>query len=124
MAKVFYNIDVKIDIVSEELEGDLTHVVYQLNFKNDQYGKAKSQASMASLRRGTSSCQLDTNLPIKSDIFFELFPFHVVFNFDLQIVSIGDGLNRAMTHSIGESVKDVFNLVRPMVTFTWDNVSN
>jgi len=122
VAKVFYNLDVKIDILSEEMEGDLTHVIYQLNFENEQFSKAKSQASMGSLRRLNASHIVDKQLPIKSEIFFELFPFHVVFNEAMAIISIGEGLGRALTHCQGESIKDIFNLIRPMVPFTWSNV--
>lgn len=70
--------DVKIDVLSDTVEGELTHVVFQLYFKNDQFIKESQQssASMASLRHNTR--HLDASLPIRSEIFFELFPFHVV----------------------------------------------
>ena len=101
----------------------MTHVVYQLHFKNDQftYSNQKSSASMTSMRRINS--HIDTSLPIKSEIFFELFPFHVAFKKSMEIISIGDGLNQALTHAQGESIKDLFNLVRPLVAFTWENVN-
>ncbi len=75
---------------------------------------------MSSIRRASQF--VDQQLPIKSEIFFELFPFHVVFNESMTIISLGEGLGRAMTHCQGESIKDIFNLVRPMVSFSWDNV--
>jgi hypothetical protein len=70
--------------LSDIQEGELTHVVFQLFFKNEQYEKftSKSNASMASLRH--NSRQLDANLPIRSEIFFELFPFHVVMIYNLK----------------------------------------
>lgn len=99
----------------------MTHVVFQLHFENEVYTKsnARSNVSMASLRR---SSHLDTSLPIKSEIFFELFPFHVVFRENMEITSIGDGLNQALSHAVGESMKDLFNLVRPLMNFNWENV--
>ncbi len=101
----------------------MTHVVFQLHFENEQYNKsnARSNASLASLRKNS---HLDTSLPIKSEIFFELFPFHVVFKESMEITSIGDGLNQALEHAVGESMKDLFNLVRPLMNFTWENVNN
>lgn len=124
VAKVFYNLDVSIDVLSEELEGDTTHVIFKLNFENGEYDKMieRSNASMTSIRKSQAHAEV-TALPIKSEIFFELFPFHIVFKTNLEIVSIGCGLNQAMTHSYGESIKDLFNLNRPLVSFTWENVS-
>ncbi len=120
---MFYNLDVVIDVLSEDLEGDTTHVVFKLNFENTEFDKvvSKSNASMTSIRKSQAHSEA-TALPIKSEIFFNLFPFHIVFKPSLEIISIGEGLNQAMTHSCGESIKDLFNLNRPLVSFTWDNV--
>ena len=77
MGKVFYNIEIKIDVLSDKQEGELTHVVFQLFFKNDQYEKFhnKSSVSLSSLKRAK---RLDLNQTLNMDIFFELFAFHVV----------------------------------------------
>ena len=121
---MFYNIDVKIDVMSDLSEGDMTHVIFQLNFKNDQYTIHQSSTSMQSMRKSHSRVNLDADLPIKSEVFCDLFPFHVVFKHNMEIISIGDGLNQAMTHCLGESMKDLFNLIRPLISFTWENVNN
>ena len=73
---MFYNLDVKIELISEEQDGDVTDIVFQLFFKNDQYEKFqnRSSASMLSLRQK----KVKIDLPIKMEQFFELFPFHVV----------------------------------------------
>ena len=63
------------------------------------------------------------NLDIKSEIFFELFPFHIVFKRNLDIVSVGEGLTKVLKHAEGESIKDVFQLARPLIAFTWEGVS-
>ena len=57
---MFYNIDVKIELVSEEQDGDVTDIVFQLFFKNDQYEKFhnKSSVSLSSLKRAK---RLDLN---------------------------------------------------------------
>ena len=74
---MFYNLDVKIELVSEEQDGDVTDIVFQLFFKNDQFEKFhnKSSVSLSSLKRAK---RLDLNQTLNIDIFFELFPFHVV----------------------------------------------
>lgn len=118
VGKMFYKRNVEIDILSEREELDLNHVVLLLKFENKEYQNVTK-----------SSCMFEeylhnalANLSIKSDIFFELFPFHIVFKRNLEILSIGDGLKTAIKHAEGESMKEVFNLVRPLVSFTWDNV--
>ncbi len=74
---MFYNLDVKIELISEEQDGDVTDIVFQLFFKNDQYERFhnKSSVSLSSLRKAK---RLDLNQTLNIDIFFELFPFHVV----------------------------------------------
>ena len=62
------------------------------------------------------------HLQISSEVFFELFPFHMVFKRSMMIVSIGEGLQTAMKNIVHESVKDVFHLHRPLLPFTWDTV--
>ena len=66
--------------------------------------------------------QLD-NLDIRSDTFFELFPFHIVFNKHLTIRSIGAGLKAVMPHFEGQAIDEMFILTRPLIEFTLENVS-
>ena len=47
-----------------------------------------------------------------------------VFNKNLEVISIGDGLSQAMKNTEGERITDLFNLVRPLVSFTWENVED
>lgn len=60
--------------------------------------------------------------PIKSKIFLDLFPFYVLVNRKLEISSMGDSINECVKGAIGECINDVFNLVRPYIPFTWDDV--
>ena len=117
VGKVFYNVNVEIEVLSEKQEMDLQHVVFELRFENTQYKKLTSSTNSDSSFQSVGS-----NLPIKSEIFFELFPFHVVFKKDLEIISVGDSLKQAMKHAENESIRDVFNLVRPLMNLTWENV--
>ena len=122
VGKVFYNLDVKIDVLSENQENDLVHVIYKLNFKNDQYNQAISTSNVSSSSRNFINSHAE-NLNITSETFFELFPFHLVFKRNMEIISVGDSLAQALKHIIGESMKDLFNIVRPLINFSWDNVN-
>jgi guanylate cyclase len=55
-------------------------------------------------------------------VFFDLFPFYIIFNRNLEILSLGESLRQAVKNAIGELIKDVFTMVRPNVSFTWDEV--
>ena len=61
-------------------------------------------------------------LKLKSDIFFELFPFHIVFKRNLEITSTGDALLAALKYCNGEKITDIFNMDKPLIEFTWENV--
>ena len=63
------------------------------------------------------------DLPISSDMFFDVFPFHIVFNRGMVIKNIGSGLEAIMPHVIGQAVDEMFMLTRPMVEFSMENVS-
>ena len=97
------------------------HVVYQLHFENRQF--AKIQASTSSSASTLSAKGKDIMKPIKSGIFLDLFPFYVLFNRKLEILSMGDSIKEGIKSAIGECIKDVFNLTRPYIPFTWDDVS-
>ena len=61
-------------------------------------------------------------LPVNSDVFFDTFPFHLVFNSALVITNIGSGLEAIIPHILGQAVDEMFSLNRPMVEFSMENV--
>jgi guanylate cyclase len=124
VGKVFYNLDVDVRLISEAIESDLTHVVFDLRFKNAQYKQLNSSVSMGNQNKAASNKPSSFNLPVKSDVFFELFPFHIVFNRSMNVVSIGSGLAQAIKNVEGENMRDLFNLNRPLIPLLWDNVTH
>ncbi len=127
MGKVFYNVDVRVDVVSEEVKGDQVHVIFDLIFANDYFENQMAESQV--LRRSSGGGGNNANngddsetLPIKSEIFFDLFPFHIVFKPNMEVISVGDSLGQVISNIEGELFSDTFNLSRPMVAFTWDNV--
>ena len=117
------------ELVSETLERDTYHMVLQLTFHNMQYMTdltSKETEMMEKNKSGSSFSNgekaISCELPVRSEIFFELFPFHLAFDRCLGIISLGVGLQRAIRNCMGESIKDIFNINRPMITLTWENV--
>lgn len=62
-------------------------------------------------------------LPMNRGIFFDMFPFSVIFRRDMTMYRIGYGLKEAFSDLQGKKVNEEFKLVRPMLEFSWDNVS-
>ena len=109
-----------VTVLSDQLEGEIYHTVMRLDFKNNQYDQAVSSTNMSAASRTNKSISCD--LEVRSEIFFELFPFHIIFKKSLEIISVGDGLSIIMKNVEGELIKDLFNINRPMITLTYDNV--
>ncbi|CAF0750645.1 unnamed protein product [Adineta ricciae] len=108
----FYDTDVEIEIISQREEFDVTHVVFELKFENTAYVKQATADK--------DSTELD--LTIDCHIFFELFPFHMVISETLEIISAGDSLTQLFPNIVGELIRDIFNLVRPIITLNWSQI--
>ncbi len=98
----FYDTNVEIEIVSEEEEFDVTHVVFELKFENTAYIQQTT----------TDKDSNEVDLTIDCHIFFELFPFHMVISESLEIISAGDSLTQLFPNIVGELIRDIFTLVR------------
>ena len=109
---MFYNTKVDIDIVSVQETENMNHVVMKLLFDNTAY--------VENLKKKTDVAD---QMPLSSDVFFELFPFHIVFGDDMVIKSAGAGLKAVMPDIVGQNLTDMFNIVLPLIHFAWHSVS-
>lgn len=60
---------------------------------------------------------------IRSELLFELFPFHVVFSRSMEIRSVGSALAAVIPDAVGRKLTEMFFLARPITQFTWEEVS-
>lgn len=88
--------------------------VYKMNFDNAAFKHRMPQQKTAPGYE---------KLPMKRGIFFDMFPFSVIFRRDMTMYWIGDGLKEVFSDLQGKKVNEEFTLVRPMLEFSWDNVS-
>eukprot|EP00918_Siedleckia_nematoides_P079159 GHVU01173366.1.p1 GENE.GHVU01173366.1~~GHVU01173366.1.p1 ORF type:complete len:849 (-),score=82.73 GHVU01173366.1:1182-3413(-) len=102
----FYNTPIDIEVTLEEDTLDMTHVVMQLIFDNTAFKDADEELYTT----------VDS-IPINSEIFFDVFPFHIVFNQAMTIKNIGCGLDNVMPQIVGQALDEMFSLTRPMVEF-------
>lgn len=108
---LFYNTKVDIDVISEEETENMTHVVMKLHFDNRAYQDTQQKKD-----------EFSENLPLSADVFFELFPFHIVFNEQMEIQSAGNGLKAVFPDMVGQNVTTVFTVVLPLVPFSWFSI--
>ena len=63
------------------------------------------------------------SLPLRIDVFYDLFPFHILFDREMIIRSIGKSLRATLDEISGYDVTQVFALKKPLVDFSWDSVN-
>ena len=93
---------------------DSVRVIMRLHFDNTAFAAAQTAAP------DTNNKDIDIN----SAVFFEVFPFHVVFDRNMIIQNMGTGLEVIMGNVVGSSVDEVFQMTRPLVEFSMENVSS
>ncbi|TSQ35265.1 Soluble guanylate cyclase 88E [Bagarius yarrelli] len=111
MGKQFYDTDIHVEVLSEQLVGDYSHVTMRLNFDNSAYRYIQKEDE-----------EEQEILPITSDFFFEVFPFNIVFRQDMVVHNVGSGLATVFPDLDGKKINDAFLLARPLVEFTWNMI--
>ncbi|XP_075995808.1 soluble guanylate cyclase 88E-like [Genypterus blacodes] len=113
VGRQFYNTDIEVEILSKEETEKMTYVVYKMNFDNAAFKHRMPQQKTAPSYE---------KLPMKRGIFFDMFPFSVIFRRDMTMYRIGDGLKEVFSDLQGRKVDEEFTLARPMLEFSWDNI--
>ena len=134
IGETFYNIKLEISVIDQEVKFDTVHVSFQLSFDN----KSTVKVSSAMLRE-------EARLPaVSSAIMYEIFPFIITFGDDMVIKTIGRGLNQVcitllykyggplpiltfflsqiIPGILGQKMNEFFDLVRPIIEFSFDMV--
>ncbi|GAU97857.1 hypothetical protein RvY_09085-2 [Ramazzottius varieornatus] len=111
VGSLFYGQNVDIELLKEEFVGNAVHVVMHLRFDNSAF-----------LTEITAERDKTDELSIESELFFEAFPFHIVFTEDMIIKSLGHGLMNVLPNIEGYDISHIFVLKRPMVDFSWEQV--
>nr|KAG5687454.1 hypothetical protein BaRGS_030356 [Batillaria attramentaria] len=116
VGEVFYNTKVVIHVINEGTDpvDNSIDVTFRLLFDNIGF-------------KDTYKTEYDSiidKIPLRSELLFELFPFHVVFGKQLQIRSVGSALSAVIPDAVGRQLPEVFYLARPITQLTWEMVRN
>ncbi|XP_055900175.1 soluble guanylate cyclase 88E-like isoform X1 [Biomphalaria glabrata] len=114
VGKVFYNTRVDIFVVANDFneKTQTIHVKFRLLFDNKAF-------------REVSNHVVDNivdSIPLRPELLFELFPFHIVFSRKMDIRSVGPGLRAVIPSAVGKNMVDLFSLERPLTSFTWEDI--
>lgn len=112
VAETYYKIDMAIEVKESEIKFDTVHVSFQLTFDN----KTKAIVNSDLVRE-------EARLPaVSSSVLFEIFPFIMVFGEDMSIQTIGRSLSQILPNLPGQKMTEIFDVVRPLIEFKFDNI--
>merc|ERR1712227_73806 len=112
VAETYYKIEIGIEVKESEIKFDTVHVSFQMTFDN----KTKAIVNSDLVRE-------EARLPaVSSSVLFEIFPFVIVFGEDMGVQTIGRSLQQILPNLPGQKMSDVFDVVRPLIEFKFDNI--
>ena len=113
IATQFYDMDVDVKVLGNEVVNNTTQVVYRLGFDNSGYKPPAPDLLSIKNQQG-----------INVKIFFSIFPFSFALSQDMTISMAGHGIIASVgNHIIGNDIREFFIMRRPQAEFTWETVS-
>ena len=114
IASQFYNMDVDVKVLRNEVVNNTTHVVYRLGFDNFGYKPPAPDLLSVQSKQG-----------INVEIFFSIFPFSFALSQDMKINMARHGIISTVGNRIiGKDIREFFIMRRPKAEFTWETVRN
>jgi len=112
VADTYYKMEMAIEVKESEIKFDTVHVSFQMNFDN----KTKAVVNSDLVRE-------EARLPaVSSSVLFEIFPFVIVFGEDMNVQTIGRSLHQILPNLPGQKMNEIFDVVRPLIEFKFDNI--
>merc|ERR550534_694939 len=106
----------KLEIVLKKQEVVFDTVVNTFEMKFENLGFNEMIAA--------KEARKDASLPIRAATLFEMFPFCVLFNPEMNVTMLGVALRMIIPKIIGEGLSSWFELVKPLVEFKWDVINS
>merc|ERR1711988_261377 len=100
----------EIELKKQEVVFDTVVTYFELKFENKGYERMKAmQADMKA-----------DAMPIKASVLFEMFPFSILYNANMEVTCLGVALRQIIPKIVGEGLSSWWELVKPLVEFRWE----
>merc|ERR1719237_431899 len=104
----------EIQLKKQEVVFDTVVNTFEMKFENEGF---KQMMAAKEARK-------DASMPIRAATLFEMFPFCVLFNPEMNVTMLGVALRMIIPKIIGEGLSSWFELVKPLVEFKWDVINS
>lgn len=117
VAKRLHNSEVEVEVLKEK-NGESDHVQFVIIDKGRKEGR-EDETSMSLVN------SLSKEPKISTEEFCEAFPFHIMFNKNMNVVQAGICISRVIPElcSPGRKINTIFEMVRPHMEFNFTNIS-
>merc|ERR1719422_2100366 len=100
----------EIEMKKQEVIFDTVVTTYELKFENQGY----------IVKKANEASRKDTAMPIKASVIFEMFPFCILYNENMEVTILGGALRLILGKTVGAGLGQYWELVKPLVEFKWD----
>ena len=132
VGKKLFNADVTCDVIDQStepmLDGNIHHhVTFRVTIIEQSAATIAKTSTGNETQTQDVSCVpllMDTETFITPSQFCELFPFHIIFDRTLTIKQCGLNIYKIthMRSHVGKKMNDVFQLIKPRMSFTYDHI--
>ncbi|XP_040580131.1 soluble guanylate cyclase 88E isoform X2 [Lepeophtheirus salmonis] len=112
ISKLIFSLDIDITLQKMEVIYDTVICTYDLKFVN----------SIFSFDQSMQVAQKEASLPVRASIIFEMFPFCILFQDNLNVTCIGTALRHFIPQVVGQKLSSYFELVKPLIELTFEAV--
>merc|ERR550539_1848077 len=98
----------------QEIVFDTAVFHYELTFQNHgfvEYMKALEERK-------------DTSMPIRAGVFFDMFPFCILYEKDMVIKNMGTALRYCIPMSVGKKLGEYWELMKPLIDFKYEVIES
>merc|ERR1719422_761928 len=99
-----------IELKKQEVVFDTVVTTYELKFENQGY----------IVKKANEASRKDTAMPIKASVIFEMFPFCILYNENMEVTILGSALRQILSKNVGQGLGSFWELVKPLVEFKWE----
>merc|ERR1719348_982268 len=100
----------EIELKKQEVVFDTVVNTFELKFENKGYEVMKQQ----------QASRKDASMPVRAAIIFEMFPFCILYNSNMEVTVLGIALRQIIPKIIGKPLSSWWELVKPLVEFKWE----